>query len=108
MRRFFIQSLQKMHWDHSTLLMVTCIGTIGISSCTNIDEEKKKDITSESPWYGWNKYQIKPEDSLVRLGHDLIENTSCYFGPKGKIAAISNGMNCQNCHIEGGISALGK
>jgi thiosulfate dehydrogenase len=41
------------------------------------------------------------------LGHDLIENTSYYFGPKGKIAAISNGMNCQNCHIQGGIVPWG-
>ena len=73
----------------------------------NDDNEIKNDSLPEAPWYGWNKYQIKPEDSLVRLGHDLIENTSFYFGPKGKIAAISNGMNCQNCHLQGGIIPYG-
>lgn len=31
-------------------------------------------------------------------GEDLIANTSMYLGPNGKIAHISNGMNCQNCH----------
>jgi thiosulfate dehydrogenase len=76
-----------------------------LTSCNNNDKIKK--LPPETPWYGWNKYQIKPEDSLVRLGHDLIENTSYYFGPKGKIAAISNGMNCQNCHIQGGIVPWG-
>jgi thiosulfate dehydrogenase len=55
-----------------------------------------------APWYGWNKYQLKPEDSLERYGHELISNTSYYLGPKGTVAALTNGMNCQNCHLEGG------
>jgi thiosulfate dehydrogenase len=56
----------------------------------------------EIPWQGWNEYQIKLEDTLARYGRELIENTSYYFGPKGKVAASANGMNCQNCHLEGG------
>ncbi|MEP6949868.1 MAG: c-type cytochrome [Ginsengibacter sp.] len=84
------------------------VNTLVLSSCgNNNDTEIKNDLPPEAPWYGWNQYQIKPEDSLVRLGYDLIENTSYYFGPKGKIAAISNGMNCQNCHIAGGIIPWG-
>ena len=55
-----------------------------------------------SLWHGWNKYQIKPSDSLARYGRELIENTSFYLGPKGRVASISNGMNCQNCHLDGG------
>ena len=56
----------------------------------------------ETPWRGWNKYQIKPEDTLTTYGHELIANTSYYLGPKGKVAKMSNGMNCQNCHLDGG------
>lgn len=60
----------------------------------------------DTAWWGWNKYQI-PLDSdsgkLILYGHDLIENTSYYLGPKGTVAQISNGMNCQNCHLDGGI-----
>jgi len=56
----------------------------------------------DAPWRGWNKYQIKPEDTLTYYGHELIANTSFYLGPKGKVAALTNGMNCQNCHLEGG------
>ena len=81
---------------------------ISLASCkSNYSEELKHESQPEALWYGWNKYQIKPEDTLVRLGHDLIENTSYYFGPKGKIAAITNGMNCQNCHMQGGIIPWG-
>ncbi len=78
------------------------------SSCKTSNEKVIiTDTTSPAPWYGWNKYQIKPEDSLVRLGHDLIENTYYYFGPKGTVAKTSNGMNCQNCHVQGGIIPWG-
>lgn len=38
----------------------------------------------------------------IRYGRELIANTSKYFGPNGKIARISNGMNCQNCHLDAG------
>ena len=38
----------------------------------------------------------------IRYGRELIANTGKYFGPNGKIAAISNGMNCQNCHLNAG------
>lgn len=61
----------------------------------------------EAPWYGWNKYQLKQEDSMERYGHELISNTSYYLGPKGTVAALTNGMNCQNCHLEGGTLPWG-
>ena len=65
-------------------------------------------VTKEEPvWHGWNKYQIKLEDSLTAYGRELIENTSYYLGPKGKVAHISNGMNCQNCHLDGGTLPWG-
>jgi len=41
-------------------------------------------------------------DEMIRYGRELIANTALYLGPKGKVAAISNGMNCQNCHLEAG------
>ena len=44
---------------------------------------------------------------LIRYGKDLIANTSAYLGPKGKVASISNGMNCQNCHLDAGAKPWG-
>lgn len=46
-------------------------------------------------------------DAEVLYGRDLIANTAIYFGPKGKIAQITNGMNCQNCHLEAGTKVFG-
>ncbi|SEP35977.1 c-type cytochrome [Mucilaginibacter sp. OK283] len=39
---------------------------------------------------------------LIRYGRQLIASTALYFGPKGSVAHISNGMNCQNCHLDAG------
>ncbi len=47
------------------------------------------------------------EGSLIRYGRDLIARTSYYLGPKGKVAAITNGMNCQNCHLDAGTKKWG-
>ena len=40
-------------------------------------------------------------------GEDLVAHTALYFGPEGSIAKISNGMNCQNCHLHAGTAAWG-
>jgi len=47
------------------------------------------------------------EGILIRYGRDLIANTSYYLGPRGKVAAITNGMNCQNCHLDAGTRSWG-
>lgn len=39
---------------------------------------------------------------LIRYGRMLITSTALYFGPNGSVAHISNGMNCQNCHLDAG------
>ena len=46
------------------------------------------------------------EGNLVHYGRDLIVNTARYLGPKGIIAPASNGLNCQNCHINAGTIAF--
>jgi thiosulfate dehydrogenase len=38
----------------------------------------------------------------IRYGKELLSNTAKYLGPEGSVAHISNGMNCQNCHLDGG------
>lgn len=48
------------------------------------------------------------QKELVGYGKELIANTSYYFGPKGSVRPLStNGMNCQNCHLEAGTKVFG-
>ena len=39
---------------------------------------------------------------MIIYGEDLIANTSRYLGPRGSVKQITNGMNCQNCHLDAG------
>ncbi|HJS56399.1 MAG TPA: c-type cytochrome [Chitinophagaceae bacterium] len=43
----------------------------------------------------------------VIYGEDIVANTSRYFGPNGSVLQITNGMNCQNCHLQSGTKAWG-
>jgi thiosulfate dehydrogenase len=48
-----------------------------------------------------------PEGDLIRYGRELVAHTALYLGPMGKVMAISNGMNCQNCHLKAGKKPYG-
>jgi thiosulfate dehydrogenase len=48
-----------------------------------------------------------PKFDLIKYGRNLVVNTGYYFGPHGKILSMSNGMNCQNCHLSAGTVPFG-
>ncbi len=43
----------------------------------------------------------------IELGKDLVAHTAKYFGPRGTISKSTNGMNCQNCHLQAGTAVYG-
>ncbi|MFZ5972561.1 MAG: c-type cytochrome [Bacteroidota bacterium] len=43
----------------------------------------------------------------IKYGRELIAHTAEYLGPNGTVRAISNGMNCQNCHLDAGTKPFG-
>jgi len=47
------------------------------------------------------------EGDLIRYGRELVAHTALYLGPQGTVMAISNGMNCQNCHLKAGKKLYG-
>lgn len=56
----------------------------------------------------WRLTQLPPEQrSQIEYGKELIAHTADYLGPKGKVKAMSNGMNCQNCHLNAGTQPWG-
>jgi thiosulfate dehydrogenase len=44
---------------------------------------------------------------MIRYGKELLVHTAQYFGPQGSVAHLTNGMNCQNCHLAGGTKLFG-
>jgi len=49
----------------------------------------------------------KATRQLLLYGSDLVAHTAKYFGPLGSITHTSNGMNCQNCHLDAGRKSWG-
>jgi thiosulfate dehydrogenase len=43
----------------------------------------------------------------LEYGKDLIAHTAKYFGPNGSIRKSTNGLNCQNCHLDAGTKPWG-
>jgi thiosulfate dehydrogenase len=76
-------------------------------ACNTSNDKKVNLKEDETLWYGSNRFFIERKDTLVRYGYELISNTAYYLGPKGVVAHNSNGMNCQNCHLEAGTIPWG-
>lgn len=67
-------------------------------------------VTASTPlWQAPDTAMIprNKEGDLIRYGRDLIARTSKYLGPQGTVMNISNGMNCQNCHLDAGTRTFG-
>jgi len=43
----------------------------------------------------------------VNYGKELIVHTAKYLGPNGSVLQITNGQNCQNCHLQAGTMIFG-
>ena len=86
--------------------LVLFFSALFMCSCNSSSNDYAVEDTNHL-WRGWNYYQIPESDSLARYGHQLIAKTSYYLGPNGIVAQISNGMNCQNCHLNAGTVPWG-
>ncbi|ULQ57603.1 c-type cytochrome [Flavihumibacter rivuli] len=101
----------KEFWFAYILVLVVLV-TI-VVKVASIEKPRELVFASKTPeeWMAPSLYldnQLKGEErELVIYGEDLIANTAHYFGPNGIIKPITNGMNCQNCHLDAGTRAWG-
>ncbi|MFI5150955.1 MAG: c-type cytochrome [Bacteroidia bacterium] len=51
--------------------------------------------------------QQDPDSKRILYGQALIRNTALYLGPRGSVSHTTNGMNCQNCHLDAGTRPFG-
>jgi thiosulfate dehydrogenase len=68
-----------------------------------------KEIVKPDVWQAPEIAQIPRDENgkLIEYGRELIVHTSQYLGPNGSVKTISNGMNCQNCHLDAGTKPFG-
>jgi thiosulfate dehydrogenase len=80
-----------------------------MSENTSTTDYKELFGEEDAPWKGADSSVIPKteEGKMIAYGRTLIVHTSKYYGPNGSIAHSSNGMNCQNCHMEAGTRPYG-
>ena len=99
-------------------IIFICVTISVISSCNNqnnsvnTQNKPKSNSPVKTPANAWKApdtaaIPLGKSGDLIRYGKDLLAHTANYFGPNGSIARISNGMNCQNCHLDGGTRLFG-
>ena len=102
-----------------TWLLIVIVGLLILLVTLNTEMEKKALAAASKPvvpgtheagdWVSplIDTVAMDSRGELIRYGRDLIANTSKYLGPKGSVAKKSNGLNCQNCHIDAGTRPFG-
>ena len=84
-------------------------------SSSNLSANAKKfikiDTNFVSLWTAPSDWRMdrlgKATKEKIIYGRALIAHTSDYLGPKGSVRSMSNGMNCQNCHLQAGTQPWG-
>ncbi len=104
------------------LLIILCfiflLETISCSTGTQSGHENATDTSSThvADLFAEEKLWIAPdtttipagdEGKLIHYGRTLIIHTSKYFGPNGTLSQNTNGLNCQNCHLDAGTRPYG-
>jgi len=98
----------KSNWPLVLLLVIAGIITVSelLKALSPANKLSANPAVNDSTWVPPSLYTDEllqgKERELVIYGEDLISHTSRYFGPHGSVAAITNGMNCQNCHLNAG------
>jgi thiosulfate dehydrogenase len=98
------------------ILILTAISAAKIIYNLSSSKSKGPDLNTRATKSAISALWLPPDTNdipfsaagdLIRYGKDLVANTAVYLGPKGKVAAITNGMNCQNCHLDAGTRLWG-
>jgi thiosulfate dehydrogenase len=106
--------VSKLQWERP--LMAAALVIVILALLLNVGKrvpanhaETKPVISDKASWHPPDTAGIPhtPQGDLIRYGRDLVANTSRFLGPNGIVAAMSNGMNCQNCHLEAGSRFFG-
>ncbi|HLK27762.1 MAG TPA: c-type cytochrome [Puia sp.] len=103
----------KQIFSKRLLILLSTIVLVIIVDRIFTKEIRKKKLAASSPienfWVApdTNSIPHDEEGDMIRYGKLLISNTAFYLGPKGKISHSTNGMNCQNCHLNAGTKPFG-
>jgi thiosulfate dehydrogenase len=100
-------------WFNDSKIETTTSTTDNNNEALKVQEKSEKSKKMEAEFASfWVPVDIasvidnKLKEQL-EYGKDLIAHTAKYLGPKGSVMQSTNGMNCQNCHLDAGTKPYG-
>lgn len=88
---------------------IICLVVLCSVSCGRNNDSHDTAAATDTLWHAPDTSLITKQANadLIRYGRKLIANTAYYLGPEGTVNKLSNGMNCQNCHLNAGTQTFG-
>ena len=111
-----MKNFLKEHWFPTLVLLVVLLVVANeFFKIAKVEEPAATTVatikTTPGYWVAPNLMLDKSlndeQRKLVEYGQSLIANTSLYLGPTGSVNHTTNGMNCQNCHLDAGARPWG-
>lgn len=105
-----------LFWIFTFILTVTVLSVALIRFTNHLSQFQNSSAVDSTEKKIKTSFWVAPDTTLIpnsstgemiRYGRDLIARTAFYLGPKGIVLQISNGMNCQNCHLDAGTKPWG-
>lgn len=90
--------------------------SLALSVFSKEDQVEKINFSTMEPakeksiyWAPKDMYLVTNKKKLdeILYGEELVINTAKYLGPRGSVKPLSNGLNCQNCHLDAGTRVFG-
>lgn len=105
---------KRFAWQLAAVCLLTLIATLLIVSLiSGVDSTPiALPATATADAATWHAPDIHNVDTtadgrLILYGRELIIHTATYLGPRGSVLHLTNGMNCQNCHLDAGTRLWG-
>ncbi|MEO7961515.1 MAG: c-type cytochrome [Ginsengibacter sp.] len=80
--------------------------SIAVELIDTPEMQNEYQVFQDSTWIAPSLYTDRittgEQRKMIMYGEDLISKTANFLGPQGSVLQISNGMNCQNCHLDAG------
>lgn len=116
LNKHIVRALRLLMFTITASVFLMVVLMLWASGLLNTILKRPDNITVQQEPPSIPQYWQPPDMALVadkkkaeelKYGQDLIAHTAKYLGPEGSVSRISNGMNCQNCHLDAGTKTFG-
>jgi thiosulfate dehydrogenase len=112
-----LSQIRRLLWMVIALVCVIAVTPFVIYYTAQVEADPHEELITASAikqdavvyWIASDIHAIEDTalQNLVAYGEELIKHTAVYLGPHGAVSQTTNGLNCQNCHLDAGTKVFG-